>query len=53
VRGPANSPLEAGSIRHRRPVEFATSGWWIRHPLAAGTEPLGEAEPSLTNNFIW
>jgi len=37
VRGPANSPPEAG--------EFAT--------LTAGTEPLGEAEPSLTNNPIW
>jgi hypothetical protein len=22
-------------------------------PLTAGTEPLGEAEPSLTNNPIW
>ena len=45
LRGPANSPPEAGSIRHLRPVNSP--------PLAAGTEPLGEAEPSLTNNFIW
>jgi hypothetical protein len=45
VRGPANSPPEAGSIRHLRPVNSP--------PLAAGTEPSGEAEPPLTNNFIW
>ena len=24
LRGPANSPPEASSIRHRRPIEFAT-----------------------------
>jgi hypothetical protein len=24
LRGPANSPPEAGSIRHSRPIEFAT-----------------------------
>jgi hypothetical protein len=24
LRGPANSPPEAGSIRHLRPIEFAT-----------------------------
>jgi hypothetical protein len=45
VRGPANSPPKAGSIRHLRPANSP--------PLAAGTEPLGEAEPPLTNNFIW
>jgi len=45
VRGPANSPPEAGSNRHLRPVNSP--------PLTAGTEPLGEAEPSLTNNPIW
>jgi hypothetical protein len=44
-RGPANSPPEAGSNRHLRPVNSP--------PLTAGTEPLGEAEPSLTNNPIW
>jgi putative DNA primase/helicase len=26
MRGPANSPPEAGSIRHLRPIEFATRG---------------------------
>jgi len=45
MRGPANSPPEAGSNRHLRPVNSP--------PLTAGTEPLGEAEPSLTNNPIW
>ena len=45
LRGPANSPPEAGSNRHLRPVNSP--------PLTAGTEPLGEAEPSLTNNPIW
>jgi hypothetical protein len=36
-----------------RAGEFATGGRFKSPPLAAGTEPLGEAEPSLTNNFIW
>jgi hypothetical protein len=45
MRGPANSPPKAGSIRHPRPVNSP--------PLATGTEPLGEAELPLTNNFIW
>jgi hypothetical protein len=45
VHGPVNSPPKAGSIRHLRPMKPP--------PLAAGTEPSGEAEPPLTNNFIW
>ena len=45
TRGRLNSPPEAGSNRHLRPVNSP--------PLTAGTEPLGEAEPSLTNNPIW
>jgi hypothetical protein len=32
--------------------EFATRGRFNSPPLATGTEPLGEAEPLLTNNFI-
>jgi hypothetical protein len=45
VRGPANSPPEAGSIRHPRPVETATPG--RRHrAVRRGKLP-------LTNNFIW
>jgi hypothetical protein len=45
VRGPVNSPLEAGSIRHPRPVETATPG--RRHrAVKRGKLP-------LTNNFIW
>ena len=45
MHGPANSPPEAGRNRHLRPVNSP--------PLAEGTEPLGEAEAPLTNNFIW
>ena len=45
VHGPANSPPEAGRNRHLRPVNSPV--------LAEGTEPLGEAEAPLTNNFIW
>jgi hypothetical protein len=45
LHGPVNSPPKAGSIRHLRPMKPP--------PLAAGTEPSGEAEPPLTNNFIW
>jgi hypothetical protein len=41
VCGPVKSPPEAGSNRHLRP-EFSP-------PLAAGTEPLGEARPPLTD----
>jgi arylsulfatase A-like enzyme len=45
VRGPVNSPPEAGSIRHPRPVETATPG--RRHrAVRRGKLP-------LTNNFIW
>jgi len=45
VRGPVNSPPEAGSIRHLRPVETATPG--RRHrAVRRGKLP-------LTNNFIW
>ena len=45
VRGPVNSPPEAGSIRHPRPVETATPG--RRHrAVKRGKLP-------LTNNFIW
>jgi hypothetical protein len=45
VRGPVNSPFEAGSIRHLRPVETATPG--RRHrAVRRGKLP-------LTNNFIW
>jgi hypothetical protein len=40
-------------IRHLRPVQFATRGRSKPPPLAAGAEPLGEAELPLTNNFIW
>jgi hypothetical protein len=40
-------------IRHLRPVQFATRGRSKPPPLVAGTEPLGEAELPLTNNFIW
>ena len=45
MRGPVNSPPEAGSIRHPRPVETATPG--RRHrAVRRGKLP-------LTNNFIW
>jgi hypothetical protein len=45
LRGPVNSPPEAGSIRHLRPVETATPG--RRHrAVKRGKLP-------LTNNFIW
>jgi hypothetical protein len=45
LRGPVNSPPEAGSIRHPRPVETATPG--RRHrAVRRGKLP-------LTNNFIW
>jgi hypothetical protein len=42
TRGRFNSPPEAGRSRHLRPV--------YSPPLAAGTEPFGEAEPSLTKH---
>ena len=45
MRGPVNSPPEAGSIRHPRPVETATPG--------RGHRAVRRGKLPLTNNFIW